>query len=405
MIHNYIKDRDIVLFSFQPWDAEIGSNFKDMALELSKYNRVLFVNRALDRASIFKGKHTPQVQARLATLKNGVHELEQIQPNIWVHNPRTIVESINWVPFASLHDLLNKRNNKRLADQINKAIDSLGFKNVILINDNDFIRGRYLKQLVHCSEYIFYIRDYMLGVRYFQRHGPRLESGLMKEVDMVVANSTYLANYSRQFNPNSFDIGQGCDLKNYVVSNPPMPEDLKAIKKPVIGYMGYISAWRIDAEIIKYLAERLPDCSIVLVGPADGLFDNIDVKHLNNLHFLGGKPAHILSNYIYYFDICINPQLLNNITIGNYPRKVDEYLAMGKPVVATETEAMLLFKPYTYLCKTKEDWVDTIKMILSHPEKTMSAEVSNERISFAMSHTWSNSIGRLGDAYHSLKNK
>lgn len=405
MIHNYIKDRDIVLFSFQPWDAEIGSNFKDMALELSKYNRVLFVNRALDRASIFKHKHTPQVQARLATLKNGVHELEEVQPNIWVQNPRTIVESINWVPFASLHDALNKRNNKRLADQINKAIHTLGFKNVILINDNDFIRGRYLKQLVHCSEYIFYIRDYMLGVRYFQRHGPRLESGLMKEVDLVVANSTYLANYSRQFNPNSFDIGQGCDLKNYVVSNPPIPDDLKAIKKPVIGYMGYISAWRIDAEIIKYLAERLPDYSIVLVGPADGLFDNIDVKHLNNLHFLGGKPSHILSNYIYYFDICINPQLLNNITIGNYPRKVDEYLAMGKPVVATETEAMLLFKPYTYLCKTKEDWVDTIKMILSHPEKTMSAEVSKERISFAMSHTWSNSIGRLGDAYHSLKNK
>ncbi len=42
-----------------------------------------------------------------------------------------------------------------------------------------------------------------------------------------------------------------------------------------------------------------------------------------------------LPGYIQHFDVCINPQKLNPITIGNYPLKVDEYLAMGKPVVAT----------------------------------------------------------------------
>ncbi|MBS1974941.1 MAG: glycosyltransferase family 1 protein, partial [Bacteroidetes bacterium] len=52
MDHHFIKDRDIVLFSFQPWESEIGFNFKDMAYELAKFNRVLFVNRALDRASL-----------------------------------------------------------------------------------------------------------------------------------------------------------------------------------------------------------------------------------------------------------------------------------------------------------------------------------------------------------------
>jgi glycosyltransferase involved in cell wall biosynthesis len=240
----------------------------------------------------------------------------------------------------------------------------------------------------------------MLGVEYFKRHGPRLEAGVMKDADLVVANSAYLANYARKFNVNSFDIGQGCDLEKYLADQPPVPEDMKFISKPVIGYMGYISAWRINAEIIIYLAEKLPHCNIVLVGPADELFKQVNISHLPNLHLLGARPSHILAHYISYFDICINPQLLNKITIGNYPRKVDEYLAMGKAVVATETEAMLPFKPYTYLCKTKEEWVDVIKMILDNPDKTMSPDQAELRRSFAMSHTWTNSIGRLGDAYY-----
>jgi hypothetical protein len=39
-------------------------------------------------------------------------------------------------------------------------------------------------------------------------------------------------------------------------------------------------------------------------------------------------------------------------------------------------------------------------MILDNPVKTMSIEETNRRRSFAMSHTWTNSIGRLGDAYY-----
>lgn len=404
MEHNFIKNRDLVLFSSEPWDTEMGTNFKDMAMELAKHNRVLFVNRALDRASIWKNKN-PSIKTRFANLRKGVDELKVIQPSLWVQNPRTIVESINWIPLAWFHNLLNKINNKRLAKQINKAIHHLGFTNVILINDNDFIRGRYLKKLVHCTDYIFYIRDYMLGVGYFREHGPRLESGLLKEVSMVATNSAYLANYARKLNPNTFDIGQGCNFKNHVAYDASLPEDIRHIKKPIIGYAGYISAWRIDVEIIKYIAEKLPECSIVLIGPVDELFQTGKIKHLKNIHFLGSKPSSILGDYMHHFDVCINPQVLNKITIGNYPRKVDEYLAMGKPVVATETEAMKLFEPYTWLCTTKMEYVEKILQILRKPEQCMSEKEIERRISFAKTHTWTNSIGRLGDAYFATKNK
>jgi teichuronic acid biosynthesis glycosyltransferase TuaH len=403
--HQFITNRDIVLFSFQPWDTEMGSNFKDMAVELCKRNRVLYVNRALDRASLWKNKETPQVQTRLASIREGIAEIEELQPNLWIQNPRTIVESINWIPLATFHNLLNRINNKRLAREINKAIDRLGFRDVILINDNDFIRGRYLKELVHCTDYIFYKRDYMLGVEYFQRHGPRLETALLKEVNMVAANSAYLADYAKKVNPSSFDIGQGCDTPAQVNHPQTVPPDIQRIPHPVIGYIGHISEWRIDASIISFIAEQLPHCNIVLIGSVDDVFLEHPIRNYSNVFFIGSKPAEQLPAYTAYFDVCINPQLLNDVTNGNYPRKIDEYLAAGKPVVATRTDAMKLFEPYTYLCETREEYVEKIRAVVDQPEKYNTPAEVQRRKAFALSHTWKNSIGRLGDAYFSVKSR
>jgi teichuronic acid biosynthesis glycosyltransferase TuaH len=405
MSHQFIKDRDIVLFSFQPWDTEIGSNFKDMAIELARHNRVLFVNRALDRSYYQKFRNDPKVQTRLQSIRNGMGELEQLQPGLWIQNPRTLLESINGIPVGFVHDWMNKINNRRLAKEINSAIARLGFKKMIFINDNDFIRGYYLKEMVQCESYIFYIRDFMMGVDFFQRHGQRHESGIMKKADLVVANSAYLAGYAQKQNPNSFDIGQGCDLSQFLKSNLPKPADLLPIPAPVIGYMGNISAVRIDAAVIKHIAEQLPQCQVVLVGPADKEFPKTELLRVPNIHFLGAKEPNDLAGYVEYFDICINPQMLNNVTIGNYPRKVDEYLAMGKPVVATATETMQLFKEYAWLCKSKEDYVTHIQYLLNRPELINGELIKAKRRDFALSHTWENSIGLLGDAYYRVQHK
>ncbi len=403
MNHHFISNRDIVMFSFQSWDADIGSNFKDMAIELAKKNRVLFVNRALDRSSLRKNKTDAVTKTRLDSVKTGTGEIVSAAPNIWVQNPRVIMESINRIPFAGLHDWLNKRNSRRLCAQINKAIDQLGFKNVLLLNDNDFIRGFYLKEMVHCSEYIFYIRDYMLGVDFFKRHGARHESGVMQKADMVVANSAYLADYAKKNNPNTFNIGQGCDFTQFMRTDVSMPEDLAPLARPVIGYTGFISAWRIDIDIIKHIAEACPGYSIVLVGPVDWMFKKEALGHLSNVHFLGGKPPDSLVNYIKYFDICINPQIMNEITRGNYPRKADEYLAMEKPLVATATEGMKMFEPYCFLCKNKEEYVEKIRAIIGQPDIYNSVAARAGRKAFALSHTWEESIGLLGDAYDTIK--
>lgn len=396
MEHRFIKGKDIVLFSFQPWDSEIGFNFKDMAYELARYNRVLFINRASDRASLL-----PEKNKNNSTSESKQKEqLIQVQENFWVYDTGVVLESINWINWNALYDLINKSNNRRLAEKINKAIQQLSFKEVILINDNDFFRGVYLKKMMPaCNKYIFYIRDFLTIQPYFKKHGKRLEKKLIKSADMVIANSVYLANYARQWNSSSYDIGQGCDFDGYLAKDLPLPDDMANIPTPIVGYSGAITSMRLDEGILEHIAKYVPACSVVLVGPEDSFFEKSELKKHKNIYFLGGKNPEKVPAYIYHFDICINPQLINALTIGNYPRKIDEYLAMGKPVVATSTDAMEMFKEYVYLCNDKEDYVKKINSILSNKD-AFSEDQKKRRTGFALSHTWENSIGLLGDAYY-----
>jgi teichuronic acid biosynthesis glycosyltransferase TuaH len=400
MLHRYIKNRDIVLFSFQPWNSDIAFNFKDMAYELARYNRVLFIDRARDRNTVLKNLLSP---AKPAVAEN-LPYLEEVQDNFWVLHTKSILESGNWSPNYRLFDFFNRINNKRLAVEIKQSIRDLGFQNSLLINDNDFYRGLYMKSLLPVREYIFYIRDFLTCQPFFEKFGPRCEMEMIQKADLVVANSAYLAEYAGQWNPNSVDIGQGCNLSEFIVEGRPEPQDLRDIPRPVIGYCGAITAMRLDEALLLHLSEALPDMSWVLVGGEDEKFEKSALHNRKNVFFLGNKKPEETPFYISQFTVCINPQLINQLTIGNYPRKIDEYLAAGKPVVATATQAMEMFRGYARLCHSPEEYVDSIRDLVEEAREP-SAAVKKKRRDFALLHTWENSIGTMGDAFYDLEMK
>lgn len=396
-----MKGKDIIITGLQPWDVEIGSNCKNIALEFAKNNRVLYVNAPLDRLTAIREKNDPKTIKRKKVLKGEIPDLTQIQENLWELNPRTMLESISRLGIDWLFDVLNKINNKRLAKQISSAIDRLNFKNIILFNDSDMFRSFYLKKLLPIDFEIYYTRDNLIAVDFWKKQGIRIEAEYMRKADLVCGNSTYLTSLAKKFNENSFYVGQGCDLTIFdenLINE--IPEDIKNIKKPIIGYIGALVALRLDIEIIEYLAKQKPEWSIVLVGPEDEAFKKSKLHEYENVHFLGGKNPNELPSYLYAFDVAINPQIVNEVTIGNYPRKIDEYLAMGKPTVATKTEAMSVFADYTYLAENKEEYLQMIEIAL----KDNSSEKKQKMIEFARSHSWENSVNEIYKAIETVKN-
>ena len=389
-----MKGLNIVIVGQQPWDTQIGSNCKDIALELSKRHRVLYVNSPLDRITALREKSTPEVATRLAVISRAYDGLVELQPNLWNLYPNHMVESINWIPTygSFIFDVINRRNNFLFSRSIRKAMKRLGFDQFILFNDNEIIKTFYLKELLKPQLSVYYSRDYILATPYWKKHGKRLEPKVIEKNDVCVANSTYLMDYCAKYNSNAHYIGQGCDLQHFKPDTDyPQPTDLTSIKGPIVGYVGALQSIRLDLEIIRHIATTRPDWSVVLVGPEDEVFKESDLHSLPNVYFLGLKPMEQLPMYIAHFDVCINPQLLNEMTIGNYPRKVDEYLAMGKPVVATRTRAMDVFEEATYLAKTPVDYVGLIQQALEED----SAEKQKFRQEFASEHTWEHSVQKL----------
>ena len=390
--YKMIQNRDIVVVGQQPWDTGIGSNCKNIAVEFSKHNRVLYVNSALDRITKIKQKDDPKVQKRLNVIAGKEKGIVPLGKNMWNLYPDCLTESINWIKIRPVFNILNRANNQKFARSIKNAIKELGFRDIILFNDNDMFRSFYLKEFLSPAISIYYSRDYMLAVDYWKFHGVKLEPKLIAKSDICMANSTYLANYCKKYNVNSYYVGQGCDLDMF--SNhwgTTIPPDLQPIPHPVIGYVGALQCIRLDIDLLEYIATQKPEWSIVLVGPEDDAFKASRLHQIKNIHFLGSKNTTELPGYINSFDVCLNPQLVNQVTIGNYPRKIDEYLAMGKPTVASATEAMSIFAEHTYLAKSKEEYIHLITKALT---ENMPA-LQNARRAFAASHTWENNVNEI----------
>jgi glycosyltransferase involved in cell wall biosynthesis len=395
-----ITNRDIIVVGQQAWDTPIGSNCKDLAIEFSKHNRVLYINAPLDRRTRFQQRHTQEVQKRERVIKGQQDGLEEVRPNLWVYYPDVVLESINFISWTWLFRILNKINNKRFATAIRKAMAKLDFKNFILFNDSDMFRSYHLKALLQPSLSIYYSRDNLLATAYWGKHGKHLEPELIKNSDLCVANSVYLANYCKKYNPNSFYVGQGCDLSTFKNDDTiAVPENLAAIKSPILGYVGALLSARLDENILLHLAEQRPNWSIVLVGPEDDDFKISRLHQLENVYFLGAQKPSSLPAYIKGFDVCLNPQAVNPLTIGNYPRKIDEYLAMGKPTLATRTEAMSVFEAHVYIAENKEEYVLLAEKALAED----STQLAAARIAFAKTHTWEKNVEEIYKAIKAVE--
>jgi len=387
-----MKGKDFIFTGLQPWDIPIGSNAIDIAREISKDNRVLYVNTPLDYIEAFRNVPKPESKHRLEVISRKQNTLRQITETLWVVDFPFSVWPVNALPDGLLFDFFNRLNNRKLLSYVTKVANELGFKDFIHFIDNDIYRSFFSKEYLDASLTVYYRRDNLLPMYYWKKHAPRLEPELIGKCDLVVCNSPQLAEYASSFNSKSYDVGQGVDLSAYdtTVSHS-VPEVMKTIPEPRIGYIGDINSTRLDANLIYELAKSRPEYSFVMTGREDHHFATHEMHKLKNVYFTGSIPKSSVPEYMASLQVCLNPQLINEITIGNYPRKVDEYLAMGKPVVATRTGTMELFRDHTYLCSSLADYQKAVDAAL----RENSEEKKNQRILFAQTHTWKNNVSNI----------
>ena len=187
-----IEGKKFIFTGLQPWDISIGSNAKDIALEVSRYNKVLYINTPLDKKAYNKQSQSPEFIQRKNVISGKSPELRQINPNLWILDYPFTVWPVSFLPDGYLFDWVNKLNNKRMYSFVKKILKQLHFDEYILFIDNDIYRSFYARELLQPIYSIYYRRDNLISA-YWQKHAPRLEPLLCNKSDLVVANSIQLA--------------------------------------------------------------------------------------------------------------------------------------------------------------------------------------------------------------------
>ena len=122
-------------------------------------------------------------------------------------------------------------------------------------------------------------------------------------------------------------FGTACNILQF-------PEDIAHISNPIVGYFGVIDE-RIDLELLRETALRVPNVAFVMIGPVVKIQES-DLPRMDNIHYLGQKSYEELPSYLAAFDIAMMPFALNDSTKYISPTKTLEYMAAKKPIISTK---------------------------------------------------------------------
>jgi glycosyltransferase involved in cell wall biosynthesis len=182
---------------------------------------------------------------------------------------------------------------------------------------------------------------------------------VLRASDVVLAVNHELGRRARAYNANVHVVRNGTDpsiIGQALDDRYPRAKALVSAKPPVVGYVGYRVADRLDVELIEYLAANRPDWTFAFVGPRVGDEPLADVMRRHaNVRVFDAVEYRGLPAYFAAFDACILPNRLNEHTRGNDPIKIYDYLASGRPVVTTRTAG-------------SEQFAGAIETAASHPE-------------------------------------
>ena len=169
------------------------------------------------------------------------------------------------------------------------------------------------------------------------------ETRLFQEADLVFASSEALRARAARFSADVHLFPPGVDFRIFQEARQAtaeLPEELRPLRRPLVGYVGGVHRW-VDQELLAALAGRMPEASFVLVGPVQTGVARL--SGIPNVHLLGARPHARVPSYVKAFDVGLIPYRLTPYTADVYPTKLNEYLAMGIPVVATDLPAIRRF--------------------------------------------------------------
>ena len=171
-----------------------------------------------------------------------------------------------------------------------------------------------------------------------------LDMALLSRADVVFTGGHSIYEAKKYLHPNIHPFPSSIDGFHFKQARDlfQVPADQQQIATPQLGFYGVIDE-RFDYELIREVAEKKPEWQFILIGPIVKV-NPASLPHAANMHYLGKKSYTELPAYLAGWDVAILPFARNESTRFISPTKTPEYLAAGKPVVATSIRDVV--RPY-----------------------------------------------------------
>ncbi len=394
---------DIILFALFRWNSPFSSISIALAKEFAKKNRVFYINHPYS----FKDLATANDLMKHSNgwLNTGYNKDEAVGDNfISVIPPLTL--PINWLPQGNIYNTLARYNDRAVIKSIEQTIKDYDIKNYVYINCYDPLFAAKLPNHLKPAANIYFSVDDISQDHYTAKHGTIKEEEAIRNADITLVTSSELFKLKQPFTNNIFKLNNAADLSNFkkaIEIDYPRPEELKNVKGKVIGYIGNLDALRIDYHMLKKLAQKHQDKTLLLIGPINNTTcKEIGLDAMPNVIFTGGKRIEELPQYLRYIDCGIIPFICNTLTKSIYPLKINEYLSAGKPVVSTNfSEDISYFKEQIYLANNNDDFLKLIDTAINED----SEDKVEQRIALAQLNTWTARVDQFWEIVNNYLEK
>ena len=184
----------------------------------------------------------------------------------------------------------------------------------------------------------------------------------LSEAAIVASVAAPLHKAALKARPDAIYLPNGVEFEAFAKEqeNTSFPNDLEFADllregKPIAGYYGALASW-FDYDMLDAVAERRPDWNFVLIGQAlDNSLGEHSLLNRPNITWLGPREYASLPGYLQHFEVATIPFAINEITLATSPLKLYEYMAGGKPIIATPMPECQAF-PEVFIARNAEEF-------------------------------------------------
>ena len=370
---------DILCFSSTDWDGVWGSRQQVMLRLARRGYRALFVEQAAGLEHLWR---YPALRRRKwRRWREGVL---QVAENVWIASlPPLLPGRYYHRGINGINQSLTVHWTRRWLARLNFAPDLLWLYKPELGPLID--RFSETLSVYHC------IDEFTAGTSGRRRAViEQVERDLLRQVDVVFANSRPTFENKRALHDRTFRIPSGVDADHFAQAADESLAVHPAImgkKRPCLGYIGNINE-RLDYDVLLNLAEQLLDYSLVFVGDTyPWTMDAPPLRRLAalpNVHFLGQFPFAELPSLVKGMDVCLLPYVADERAYFRSPLKLYEYLAAGKPVVSMVHPEAAEMAEVVYLAIDAAGFITAVSQALAQNNPARQAA----RMAAARQHDW-----------------